>query len=253
MNCWTEWRPKDDLPVHPPRRSRVLQGRIVRRPPDHQVIAEFLKICVRLYERGFVCATDGNVSVKLDDQHLLCTPTSVCKGDLTARDLVVIDRQGRVLEGSRKPSTEIRMHQAWYDARPDIEAVVHAHPVHATAFAASGLAMDSCVFPEIIVTLGSVPLAPYATPSTEEVPESLGPLLPHHDAILLGNHGVVTCGISLTAAWHAMERVEHSAHILLLSSLLGGPRTLNSDELSRLRAISLTNYGIDPTTRPTCR
>lgn len=213
-------------------------------------VDDLLRSCRLLSERGYVVATDGNLSVRNDEGLVLCTPTNMEKAEIREDDLVMVDMHGQVLDGQQAPSTEIRMHLAWYAARPDLRAVIHAHPIHATAFATAGRGMNELVFPEMIVTLGRVPLADYATPSTDEVPLSLAPFLTDYDAILLRNHGVVTAGRDLRSAWHAMERVEHSAHILLLSSLLGGPQTLGPEEISRLDAITLASYGIDPSTRP---
>src|SRR5437016_3330299 len=153
---------------------------------------QVIDICHRLYARGFVTATDGNVSVRLKNGNFLTTRTAINKGMVTADDILEVNSLGEPLTPNLKPSTEIGMHLYIYSQRPDVHAVVHAHPTHATGFAAARQALDACVFPEVIVGLGAVPLAEYATPSTEEVAASLAPFVKTADAILLSNHGVVT-------------------------------------------------------------
>ena len=144
------------------------------------------------------------------------------------------------------------MHLFIYQNRPDVNAVVHCHPVHATAFAAARIPLTECVFPEVIVGLGAIPLAPYATPSTPEVSASIAPFIRTADAILLANHGAVTCGKDLWDAYFKMEKVEHTAHIQFVARMLGGVKALSSDEVEKLRAISGTNYGKDFSGKPAC-
>jgi L-fuculose-phosphate aldolase len=209
-------------------------------------------ICHRLYDKGFVTATDGNVSIRLENGNVLTTRTSINKGMVTVDDLVEVDKNGKPLTVDRQPSTEIGMHLLIYSQRPDVNAVVHAHPTYATGFAAARQALDACVFPEVIVGLGAIPLAEYATPSTPEVAASLTPHVTSADAILLANHGVVTYGKDLYDAYFKMEKVEHAAHITFVARMLGGEKALSSEQVEKLRAISQQAYGKDFTSKPAC-
>ncbi len=202
-------------------------------------------ICHRLYEKGFVTATDGNVSARLENGKFLTTRSSVNKGAVTAADLVEVDSDGSPVSTAAKPSTEIGMHLYIYSQRPDVRSVVHAHPTYATGFASARLALDRCVFPEVIVGLGAIPLAEYATPSTGGVARSLSPYVHNSDAILLANHGVVTYGADLWDAYFKMEKVEHAAHITFVARMLGGETILSRAEVEGLRAISKQAYGKD--------
>jgi len=190
-----------------------------------------------LHQTGLVAATDGNLSVRLDDGNILCTPTLMSKGLMEADDLVIVDSNGRRLNGSRDVSSEIAMHVLIYHRRPDVGAVVHAHPPTATGFAAAGLALDRALCAELIVTLGSVPLASYETPGTPELAEALAPLVADHDAILMANHGVVTYGVDLITAYMNMETVEHFAKIALVTHLLGKQQPLSEQHVDKLREI----------------
>lgn len=192
----------------------------------------------RLYEKNFVAANDGNISVRLEANRVLTTPTGVSKGFMTPESMVIVDLDGRPLSAG-KPSSEILLHLFAYRERPEVQAVVHAHPLYATGFAVAGLSFQDCVTPEIIVTLGSVPLAPYGTPSTQKLPDTLRPFIHHHDAFLLANHGAVTVGKDLWDAYYKLERIEHYAHILFISRQLGGEQLLSkqaTQELLELRS-----------------
>ena len=192
-----------------------------------------------LHDQGYVAATDGNLSVRLQDGTVLTSPTCVGKGMMDPDDLVVVDLTGRKVRGHRQPSSEIAMHLLIYRMRPDVHGVVHAHPPTATGFAAAGLALDEPLVSEIVITLGSVPLAPYATPGTPALCESLSPLVADHDAILMSNHGVVAYGEDLNEAFMKMETVEHFAKIALVAHTLGKKQTLskaNVDKLVEVRA-----------------
>ncbi len=202
-----------------------------------------LKVCRRLADRGFVAATDGNVSARLANGTILVTPSGRNKADVETEELIVVGMDGRVLEGIGRPSTEFAMHSFIYGARQDVRAVVHAHPPFATAFSAARIPLDSLVFPEVIVTLGRIPLAEYATPSTPEVAASIEPLVKGHDAILLANHGVVTYGSSLDEAYNRIEKVEHTAKIAFLLRQLGGAKELTREEIERLASVSERSYG----------
>lgn len=219
--------------------------------PSH-IRSELLDVCSRLYAKEFVAGTDGNVSMRLDTGSFLCTPTARNKGDIGPEDLVVIDNSGRIVEGRSKPSTEIQMHLAYYHARPDVMAVVHAHPPYCTGFATTGQGLTGCVLPEIIVSLGAIPLARYATPSTLDVPASIAEYLPNHDVILLQNHGVVAAGTSVLDAYYALEKTEHAAHILFIARALGGEQKLSETQVEQLREIAGSSYEIDAASKPAC-
>jgi L-fuculose-phosphate aldolase len=210
-----------------------------------RIVSDLVNVCYRIYDKGFVTATDGNVSARLPDGTILATPTAINKGMVSAKDLVIVDRNGNVVSGSNRPSTELQMHLYIYGARSDVQAVVHAHPPHATGFATARIPLNECLFPEVIVGLGAVPLAQYATPSTSEVVESIAPFVPKADAILLSNHGVVTYGKDLLDAYFKMEKVEHAAHITFVARLLGGEKPLSEADLEKLRQISEASYGKD--------
>jgi L-fuculose-phosphate aldolase len=190
-----------------------------------------------LYDRGFIAATDGNISMRLDENCLLITPTCMCKGMMSEDDLVVVDMDGRKLEGTRNVSSEVAMHLLIYQLRPDVRGIVHAHPPTATGFAAAGIALDQPLISEIVLTLGAVPLAPYGCPGTEELSNTLRPFVPQHDAILMANHGVVAYADDLERAFMHMETVEHLAKISLVTRTLGQQNILDTDEVKKLTAI----------------
>ncbi len=187
-----------------------------------------------LYDLGFVPGTSGNLSVRLDRERVLATPTGCSKYLLQPCDMVVVDFSGRHISGQRNVTSEIGMHLAVYRARPDIGAVVHAHPAIATGFASSGLALDQPLCSEVVMSLGTIPLAPYATTGTPEVGDSLQPFLHDHDAILMANHGVVAFGPSLLAAFMQMETVEHFARICLVARQLGCAQPLEPETVHEL-------------------
>ncbi len=219
---------------------------------DSQIKPNLIEICHRLYAKGFVTATDGNVSARLENGNILATRSSINKGMATENDLVEVTLEGEQVGGSGRPSTELGMHFFIYQQRPDVRAVVHAHPTYATGFAAARLALDKCVFPEVIVGLGAIPLADYATPSTEEVARSLAPFVQSSDAILLANHGVVTYGVNLLEAYFKMEKVEHAAHIMFVARMLGGEHVLTDEDVDKLRKISVKTYGKDFSDKVAC-
>lgn len=190
-----------------------------------------------LYDRGFIAATDGNLSVRLDDERLLVTPTCMCKGMMEPEDLVVVDLDGNKLDGDRNVSSEVAMHLLIYRMRPDVYGIVHAHPPTATGFAAAGVALDQPLISEVVLTLGSVPLAKYACPGTKDLSDSLRPLIPDHNGILMANHGVVTFGDDLDQAFMHMETVEHFAKIALVARTIGEPNIIAPEEVRKLEAI----------------
>jgi len=209
------------------------------------VEGQLVDICHRLYTRGFVTAMDGNVSVRLQNGNILATRSGINKGMVTDNDLVEVTIEGDKVSGSGKPSTELGMHLFIYTERADVRAVVHAHPTYATGFATARIPLDECLFPEVIVGLGAIPLAHYATPSTPEVAASLAPFVKTSDAILLANHGVVTYGSDLYDAYFKMEKVEHAAHIAFVARVLGGEKPLTAEEVEKLRNVSVQSYGKD--------
>ncbi len=208
---------------------------------EQELRETIVEIGRRIYARGYVAANDGNISVRLDDQRVLTTPTGVSKGFMQPEAMVVVDYDGQPLSAGR-PSTELPMHLFIYQQRPDVQAVVHAHPPYATGFATAGLALDKCVLPEIVVTIGTVPLAEYGTPSTQELPATLAPYLHRCDAFLMANHGAVTVGKDLMDAYFKMERLEHYAQILFIARALGGERVLTKSQVEKLYDLRET-YG----------
>jgi L-fuculose-phosphate aldolase len=197
------------------------------------------EICIAgswMYERGYIVACEGNLSVRLDDGSVLNTPTCMNKGTLYSEDLVITDLDGRHLSGSRKVSSEVAMHLLFYRMRPDVNAICHAHPPTATGFAVSGRALNQALLPEVIVGLGQIPLVQYATPGTAELSAAIEPFVPHYDALLLANHGAVTCGPDLLTAFFRMETIEHCAKITLSAELAGEPALLSSREVAKLMA-----------------
>lgn len=216
-------------------------------------VQELLAVCHRMYDKGFVTATDGNVSVRLANESFLVTATAVCKGYATEDDLVVVNNRGEVVAGEGKASTELAMHLLIYQKRSDVRGVVHGHPTYATGFATARIPLNECLFPEVIVGLGSVPLARYATPSTEEVVQAIAPFVSNADAVLLANHGVVAYGGTLSEAYFKLEKVEHAAHITFVARLLGGEVPLTQEEVERLRRISVESYGKEFTSKAACQ
>jgi L-fuculose-phosphate aldolase len=195
---------------------------------------DLAKLGKRLYRLGFMPGTSGNLSVRLDSKFILATPTGVSKSQLHKEDMVIVDLDGHQYSGNRKVTSEIGMHLAVYNGRPDISAVVHSHPPIATAFACAGRALDQPLCSEALMTLGAVPLAPYATTGTDEVAASLAEFIPEHEAILMANHGVVTYGKTLMDAFMKMETVEHFAHIALIVDQLGSASPIQNDKLAAL-------------------
>ena len=210
---------------------------------EEQVRAEIVEVGRRLHARGFIAANDGNISVRLDETRLLTTPTGVSKGFMTPDMLVMTDLQGVKLAGGRSPSSELLMHLAVYELRPEIKAVVHAHPPTATGFAVAGIPLDRAVLAEVVTTLGSIPIAEYGTPSTPELADAVRQFIRAHDGLLLANHGALTVADELLAAYYKMETLEHFARISLVARLLGRERLLSREEVARLQDLR-DMYGI---------
>ena len=211
-------------------------------PSDHaekyaRLKEDIVEVGRRIYNLGFVAANDGNISVRIGDDEILTTPTGVSKGFMTPDMIIRVDMAGNKLEGELKPSSELKLHLEVYKQRPDVRAVLHAHPPVATAFAVAGIPLDKPVLPEIVISLGRIPIAKYATPSTEELPASVRPYLEDHDAVLLENHGALTVGSNLFNALFKMEQIEHFAKISLYARLLGGERELPPEAVEKLLAV----------------
>lgn len=187
-----------------------------------------------MYQKGWVAANDGNLSIRLSQDRYLCTPTNISKGMMAPEDLIIVDSSGTKVEGKRERTSEILMHLTIYSMRSDVQAVVHAHPPVSTGFAVSGRALNQAILPEVVVMLGCVPLADYGLPGTPALSETIKPYVPKHDAILLGNHGAVCSGHGIWPAFFRMETLEHVARIALIAELLGGPKLLPKEEVGKL-------------------
>jgi len=201
---------------------------------EYQIKKDIVEVGRRIYNNGFVAANDGNISVKLDDDTIICTPTGVSKGFMSTDMMVKVDVDGNQLAGKLKPSSEIKMHLAVYRERPDVRSVVHAHPPTATAFAVAGIPLKTPIMPEVVISLGWIPVAAYGTPSTEEIPEAVSQYLQCHDAFLLENHGALTVGVELFNAYFKMETLELAAKISLAARQLGGEKPISPENVDKL-------------------
>ncbi|MCC7181845.1 MAG: class II aldolase/adducin family protein [Acidobacteria bacterium] len=210
---------------------------------EEQIRADIVECGRRLWHRGYVASNDGNISVRLDDGRLITTPTAVSKGFMTPDMMVVTDLDGKKLAGERNASSELKMHLEVYRNRPDVRAVVHAHPPTATGFAVAGIPLDRAVLAEVITTLGSIPIAEYATPSTEELPAAVRKYIKAHDGLLLANHGALAVAGDVYAAYYRMETIEHFATISLVARTLGREHLLSRGEVDRLQGLR-GMYGI---------
>ncbi len=195
---------------------------------------EIVEVGRRLWQKGFVAANDGNITCRLDEDFVLTTPTGVSKGFMTPDMIVKVDMDGNTSEGYLKPSSEIFVHLMIYKERPDVQAVLHAHPPFATAFAVAGISLEHPILPEAVLHLDGVPLSPYGTPGTPELVEAIRPYIRGRNAVLLENHGAFTVGDSPLHAYYRMETLEHFAKISLLARLLGRERVLSPQEVYRL-------------------
>ena len=203
-------------------------------------------VCHKMWQLGWVAANDGNVSVKLPDGNFLCTPTGISKSFITPEKLVIVNDKLEVVEGAPgyKPSSEMKMHMRCYRERPDVGAVVHAHPPTATGYAVAGKSMDEYSMIETVIAIGSIPLTPYGTPSTDEVPEAITPYLPDHDVMLLQNHGALTVGCDLITAYYRMETLELYAKISLTAHLLGGAQEIEKPQIDKLMDLRQNYYKV---------
>jgi len=205
-----------------------------------------LRIARLCYERNLLVAMDGNLSVRLDEERILATKAGCHKGLLRDEDLVVIDRRGNKLSGEGDPTSEMAMHLACYDARPDVRAVVHAHPPISVAFTIAGVSMARCVLPEVVLTLGTVPTLDYRTTGTVDLAALVGEHIHSHDAVLMDRHGAVCVGRDLLEAFCRLETMEHTALITKTARDMGEVRELEPDEAARLRSMGLKRYGGPP-------
>lgn len=206
-----------------------------------EIREQIVEVCRLMWQKGWVAANDGNVSVKLDDGTFLTTPTGMSKYFIKPEMLCHIDKDGNMLEeNGQRPSSELKMHLRCYEEREDVRAVVHAHPPCATAYAVANKALDNYCMIETIVSMGSVPVTPFGTPSTYEVPDAIAPYLAYHDVVLLKNHGALTMANSLIGAYYKMETLELFAQISLNAEILGGAQELPKEKIDTL--IDLRSY-----------
>jgi L-fuculose-phosphate aldolase len=204
---------------------------------------DIIQIGKLVFQKGWVAANDGNITIRLDAERILATPTGICKGMMNPDDLILVDYQGNKISGRRERTSEIAMHLKVYEMRPDVRAVVHAHPPVATGFATAGRSLSEGLLPEVVIGLGCVPLAGYGLPGTPELTEPMIPLIPKYDALLMANHGAVCYGEDVFQAYFRMETMEHFARIALVAELLGGTKVLPRMEVDKLLD-SRTRYGV---------
>lgn len=208
---------------------------------EDQARKDLVAVARLCYERDYICGTEGNFSIRLDDENLLTTSRGICKGSLNESDLVVTNLNGEVTShqgnNGRQPSTELAMHLAVYRLRPEIRAVVHAHPTTAVAFTVAGKPLTKCILPESILVLGEIPVAPYATPSTEEVPQSIEAGVLANNVVMLDHHGALCFADNIWNAFYLLETLEHHAKTFLIAELLGGAKPLHKESVEKLFAI----------------
>jgi L-fuculose-phosphate aldolase len=222
------------------------------RQQEGELRAEVVRVCRLMWEKGFVAASDGNVSVRLGKKWLLATPSGFSKGFLSPSDVVLCDLQGQATYSSYQsgakctPSSEILLHLEVYRQRPDVRAVVHAHPPITIAFTIAGISLAQCVLPEVVVNLGQVPTTAYATPSSPEGPEVIRHLIREHDALVVDRHGTVTVGPTLFEAYMKLEKVEHLAEITLAARQLGRVGLLPQEEVCKLVEMRREKLGLPP-------
>lgn len=195
---------------------------------------EIIEVGRRLYAKDFVASHDGNISIRISEREILITPTGVSKGSMTPDQIIKVDPEGKILSGLAHPSTELRMHLIVYQERPEVKAIVHAHPPTATGFAVAGIPFDNISLPEVIFNLGKIELSDYATPTTEQVPQVVAKKIADCDALLLANHGALTVGKTALEAYFRMETLEAVAKITLVAKTLGRENFLNDSQKKEL-------------------
>jgi L-fuculose-phosphate aldolase len=214
---------------------------MVKTEREHSL--DIARIGKLVYEKGWVAANDGNITIRLDHERILATPTGVSKGMMDPDDMIIVDYKGNKVAGRRERTSEIAMHLKVYELRPDINSVLHAHPPVATGFATAGLSLNKALLPEVVIGLGCVPLAAYGLPGTPALTDPMVPLIPNYDAILMGNHGAVAYGKDVLQAFFRMETVEHFARINFVAEMLGGATVLPRTEVDKLFE-SRGRYGV---------
>lgn len=210
---------------------------------ENRLKQDIIEIGKRLYNKNFVASNDGNISIRLSDNEILITPTGVSKGFMSTSDMIKVNLNGEVIGGHLKPSSEMKMHLAVYRKRPDVKAIVHAHPPKATAFAVANIGFDRITLPEVIFSLGFISLAEYGTPTTHQLPEAVERHIVNSDAVLLSNHGALTVGKDVYDAYYKMETLEHFSSISLYARLLGGEKALNEKQTEELLKVRTEVYG----------
>lgn len=224
---------------------------MLSQPEELALRQELIEVSRLLYGRGYTSGIEGNLSIRLSNGQVLSTASKTCKGRIKASELLLCDLDGQLLpsiyqSNGLRLSTELQMHLVAFKRRPDVKAIVHAHPRTAVGFTLAGKGLSACTMPEVVCTLGAIPTAPYATPSTEEMPNSISALVDDYDAILLDHHGAITLGADIWDAFYKMETIEHFAQTMLVAELLGGAQTLSEAQLQKLLSIRAV-YGL---TRP---
>jgi L-fuculose-phosphate aldolase len=219
---------------------------------ESQHRSDIIDICKRVHANGWVAANDGNVSIKLGPNTVICTPTGMSKGYLTSDQLIKVDMDGNKIDGEMEPSSEVKMHLDVYKSKENIGAVVHAHPPFSTGFAVAGIALDECIMPEIIISLGSIPLTRFGTPSTSEIPDNIRPYLKEHDVFLLENHGALSIGKDVYQAYYRMESLELFAKINLVARMLGNVNVIGEDNVRKMIGLR-EKFGLENTNYPGCR
>lgn len=204
---------------------------------DREHAKQIVEIGKMIYRHDWVSATDGNLSMRLDKRRILATPSGIPKGFMNEDQMVIVDMDGNVLEGNSKPSSELKMHLYVYKERPDVLAVIHAHPPITIACTIAGVSLARCVLPEVVVQYGGIPTAEYATPSTDEVPQSISKLVKKTDLLVLERHGTLTLGKTLMDAFLKLEKIEHTAQVTLAARQLGQVRTLNPEQVNKLKQL----------------
>jgi L-fuculose-phosphate aldolase len=213
----------------------MIKSNSVQYITDLEAKKAIIEVGKRMYIKGFVASNDGNISIKVGPNALWTTPTLVSKGYMTPDMLVKVDLNGKVIFGHNKPSSELKMHLRVYNENPDVMAITHAHPPVATSFAIAGIELDRAILPEAVVNLGTVPIAPYATPGSQEVPDSIAPFCRSYNAVLLANHGALTWGKEVFEAYHRLESLEYYATVLMYTgNIIGKANELSSTQVSQL-------------------
>jgi L-fuculose-phosphate aldolase len=198
---------------------------------------QIIEVGKRAYAHGYIAANDGNISARINKNHVLITPTGISKGFMKTSDLIVVDMNGKIVAGKKKPSSEIQMHLQIYKERMDINGVCHLHPPYATGFAVARIPLDRYILTEAEITLGNIPLIEYAMPGTEELSHKIIPFLRDSHAFLLANHGALTVGTNIFKAYNAMETLEHAAHIIFIARQLGNLNSLNEEQVKKLAVL----------------